>query len=183
MKDPIRNLLVYADGRVEEVPFRLAGMTYIQDERRDDGSSFRRAFASGYAHDGASLDAGNFVMVYTERGEVRYEEGTGPEKVVQVNGIPSPVEVTPRTRGWNARDVHKQCLARGGHQPDRATDACTLCQLPGYTLRTMTYVDSKEESERKASAALRDQLVTMSDENKALLVENAQLRRKLERNR
>lgn len=178
MSDPVRNLIVYADGRVEETPYRLEGNYYVQDEGEVNALR-RRIFLSDVAYDDRDIDKGNFTMVYVERPDMNDgRPDRGPS--ITVHGTPIPVTVPLRPKHWSVREEHKRCRAAGGHRPGM-NDTCELCGLTGYTIRTMRYLDERDEREAKEAAALRDQLVKLRDENTKLKVENCDLRRAIER--
>lgn len=176
---PIRNLIVYADGRVCEVPFRLEGLYYIQTDLHEQGRTVQRVFRGEYAADSHEYGTGMTTMVYVERPSANDDmpDMTG---VNIVNGTPVAVDAPMQPRNRDARWVHKDCRSRGGHQAG-SSDHCSMCGLSGYVIRTMRHLDEREETEAKESAALRDKLVKLSDECKALKVENSDLRRDVER--
>ncbi len=176
MSDPVRNILVYGDGRVEEVSFRLAGRYYIQTESLGDGRIRERRFEGQYACSERNPEhPAPYTVVYVERPD---SPDYPPAVSVLVNATPVRVDV-PVSAQKIAREIHRDCLSRGGHkQVD--SDTCSQCGLSGYVVRMVKYDVQREEEKRTEVAGLRDQLVKMRDENRDLLAENGRLRRALE---
>jgi hypothetical protein len=176
MGEPVRNLLVYGDGRVEEVTFRLEGRYFMQAEDLGDGRIRYRRFEGDYA---SQAKAGPFTMAYLEREEERDDDAYKVSDGVIVNGTPVPVDVPMATRK-TVTEIHRECVRSGGHAQE-TSETCSRCGLSGYVIRAETYRALAEEEERRAIGGLRDQLVALRDECTRLKVENSDLRRSLER--
>lgn len=181
MTEPVRNLLVYGDGRIQVTPFRLEGNYYLQNERAPDGTQLVRRFEGGYAVSTELSDPekGTFTMVYVERPEPSpCREFT---EAPTVNGQPILTPALP----WphkTAKMLHRECVQSGGHGPGmRARDICERCGLSGYAIRHEEQAVRRADEDQRSAGGLRDQLMVFVDENRALKVENSELRREVER--
>jgi hypothetical protein len=171
---PVRSLLVYGDGRVYEYPEPLYGYRFFLTERHDDGKLTERLFSAEYAVNTSD----DYAMVFVERDPKKEDKVVVP---VEDLGHRTIVSVDVPKAPKDARGYHKDCLSRGGHQTEGHNDACKVCGLSGYVIRTMVMLDERDDRERKETATLRDQLGRMRDELRDIKVENSDLRRRLDR--
>lgn len=180
----MRSLLVYADGRVEEVPYRLSGRLFVLTQIEGGGLSQvirQRVFEGEHAYASQAEDA-PFTLVYVERpGDFNAPRVGAHLERVEVAVDPRPALVTPFVEGRTPRQVHLECMASGGHKVVGFSDDCERCGLGGHAIRAFRYADSDAEKERTTAGGLRDELVKLRDENTRIKVENCELRRETER--
>jgi hypothetical protein len=78
-------------------------------------------------------------------------------------------------------DVHRWCMAQGGHTPPIGADECHRCGLNGKVIRAAMFEADRKAKANQERMNLADECGRLRDENRTLLVESAELRREVER--